>query len=402
MKSFFSITCLLATLSLTASAADAPEKTLSALLNQAAGKPVQVEGFIVAAKTLKVKGLIQGLDSDLTVTTQEGIPGRTIILKGKSWTSLDDTHWEPAEEIDRTFPKLVMGPLLYNGQATPPFEEVDRKTQKDGTVLQHIRLKVPKSDESADRPHYWITWAEGKAVEISRAEVPLLMGGNTITIKASYHAAAASDVVKAPATLGKKTADTDAAPASQPAPEALLASAKKNMTAHAAWRFTATVEARQEMKLSGFLEGQNRDLTLTGDGDDGFRQRLVGKVQYSSTDGGKNWEKSEVERDLFHLVNTPVRSKPDEKIPPFEVVETKEVGEGISIMHIRFKSPEAVQEEGDRPNYWLVLTDGKPSAVLRYHGPMGFQGRYVTGRVDYEPADLHEDGTPLVAAPTRL
>lgn len=398
MKTIHSITCLLATLSLAASAADAPEKTLDALLKQTAGKALEVEGIIVAAKTLKVKGLVHGLDSDLTVTTQEGVPGRTIILKGKSWTSLDDTHWEPAEEIDRSFPKLVMSPLIYNGHPSPPFEEVNRRTQKDGSVLQHIRLKVPEEDESTDRPNYWITWSEDKAVAIVRAEVPVLMGGHTITIKADYHLASAGTVVKAPTATGKKT--TDASP--QPAPEILLAAAKRNMTHHAAWKFSASVQARQEMKLSGILEGQNCDLTLAGDGDDGFRQKLVGKVQHSSTDGGKTWEQSEVERDLFHLVNTPVRSRADEKIPPFEIVSSKEVAEGITILHIRFKSPEVVQEEGDRPNYWLVLTDGKPSAVLRYHGPMGFQGKYVTGRVDYEPADLHEDGSPLVEAPARL
>ena len=381
-------------------AADAPEKVLGRLLKENAGKAMRVEGVIVAAKTLKVSGVIEGTDSDLTVTTQEGLPGRTIILKGKSWTSVDDKTWESAEEVDRSFPKLVMGPLLYNGEPTPPFVEEDRKTEKDGTVLQHISLKVPKEDSSMERPHYWIAWEHGKPVEIRRAEVPLLMGGHTITVKAEYHVINELPAVKAPASLGKKTADS----AKQLAPETMLAIAKKNMTSHPAWRFSATVDARETMSLTGTLEGLNCDLTLAvaSDGDAGFRQKLIGKTQYASTDGGKSWQTAEVERDLFHLVNTPIRSRNEEKIPPFEIVDSKEAGEGVTILHIRFKAPQAVQEEGDRPNYWIVLTDGKPTAVLRYHGPMGFQGRYVTGRVDYEPADLNQDGQPLISVPVSL
>ncbi len=400
MKHIVSILTLLTSCSLAVHAADAPEKTLNNLLKQTAGKALKVEGVIVAAKTLKVSGVVHGTDSDLTVTTQEGVPGRTIILKGKSWTSLDGKHWEPAEEIDRSFPKLVMGPLIYNGDVPPAFVEEGRKTDKDGTVIQHISLKVPEKDASVDRPHYWIAWINGKATEIRRAEVPLLMGGHTITVKADYHVINDLPAVKAPASLGKKTADAT----KQPAPETLLANAKRNMLTHPAWKFSATVDARETMKLTGTLEGPNCDLILAvaSDGDAGFRQKLIGKAQYASTDGGKSWEKAEVERDLFHLVNTPIRSRDEEKIPPFEIVDSKDAGEGMTILHIRFKAPQVVQEEGDRPNYWIMLSDGKPTAVLRYHGPMGFQGRYVTGKVDYEPADLNTDGKPLVSVPASL
>lgn len=400
MQRILPLVALLSSCALAVSAIEAPEKVLNRLLKENSGKATRVDGAIVAAKTLKVSGVIHGTESDLTITPQGGRPGRTIILKGKSWTSVDDTTWQVAKEIDRSFAKLIMGPLLYNGEATPPFVEEDRTAEKDGTVIQHISLKVPKEDAAVERPHYWIAWEHGTPVEIRRAEVPLLMGEHTITIKAEYHTITELPAVKAPSSLGKKTAEATNAPA----PETLLAIAKKNMASHTAWKFSATVDARETMKLTGTLEGQNCDLTLSvaSDGDAGFRQKLIGKTQYASTDGGKSWQTAEAERDLFHLVNTPIRSREQEKIPPFEIVESKEAAEGITILHIRFKSPQAVQNEGDRPNYWIVLTDGKPTAVLRYHGPMGFQGRYVTGRVDYEPADLNQNGEPLIREPASL
>jgi hypothetical protein len=392
MRSSLFFTLLFASTSFAAPPA-APEKPLNALFKQTAQKPVQVEGEIIAAKTLKVRGIVHGVNSDLTITTQEGVPGRTIILNGKSWTSLDSTHWEKAEDIDRSFQKLVMGPVIYADNDSPPFEEVKR-TEKDGVIIQHIRLKVPKNEEHVERPNYWIAWKNGKPVEITRAEVPVLMGGNSITIKADYRIIADTNAVKAPGAAPKQPESS-----ALPAPELLLAAAKKNMAAHGAWKFKATVELNKETQLTGILEGDNCDLSIPPDGDDGFRQKIIGNVQYATTDGGKTWNKSEPERDLLYLVRTPMRPRKDEKIPPFEVVQSTESGNGTTILHIRFKAPDAVGEEGDRPNYWIVLLDGKPTAVLRYHGPMGFQNRYITGKVDYEPADLNADGKPLITAP---
>jgi hypothetical protein len=374
----------------------APEKPLNALFKQMAQKPVQVEGEIIAAKTLKVRGIIHGVNSDLTVTTQEGVPGRTIILNGKSWSSTDSTRWEKAEEIDRSFPKLVMGPVIYADTEMPPFEEVKRtEKDKDGVIIQHIRLKVPQNEAHVERPNYWIAWKNGKPLEITRAEVPVLMGGNSITIRADYCILTDTNVVRAPdATAPQKTEAS-----TLPAPELLLAAAKKNMAAHGAWKFKATVELNKTTQLTGLIEGDNCDLSIPPDGDDGFRQKIIGNVQYATTDGGKTWDKSEPERDLLYLVRTPMKPRKDGKIPPFEIVQSTDSGNGATILHIRFKAPDAVGEEGDRPNYWIVLLDGKPSAVLRYHGPMGFQNRYITGKVEYEPADLNENGKPLITAP---
>jgi hypothetical protein len=382
--------------SLLAAAAPDPEKPLNALFKQMAEKAVEVDGVIVAAKTLKVRGVIHGVNSDLTMTTQEGVPGRTVILDGKSWTSGDDKNWEAAAEIDRSFAKLMMGPVIYTDRASPPFEEVDR-TEKNGRTIQHIRLKVPKGEEHAEMPHYWIAWSKGKPVEIVRAEVPLLTGGRTITVKADYRITGELPAIKAPVALTKQPQTTP-----QLAPEVLLAAAKKNMANHAAWKFSAEIEDDEDntkMNLTGVLEGANCDLVRTGTGGDKFHQKIIGDFQYSSTDGGKTWQKGAPERDLYFLVNTPTKPRKGENIPPFEVVQATAGGEGVAIMHVRFKAPDAISGEGDRPNYWIAITDGKPSAVIRYHGPMGYHNHYVTGRVEYEPAELKEDGKPLVTPP---
>jgi hypothetical protein len=271
------------------------------------------------------------------------------------------------------------------------------RSEKNGEVLQHISLKVPKKDEKVERPNYWIAWKNGKPVEIRHAEVPLLMRDHTITVKAEYHIVDEAHDVKAPVALEKKT---DAP--NQPAPEALLLAAKKNMAGHPAWKFTATVDDednKKKMQLSGILEGDNCDLTLAGDRDAGLRQKIIGDAQYNSKDGGKTWQKSALQRDYFFLVHTPIKSPKGDKIPAFEIVQTTDAGEGVTIMHVRFKAPDAVDGEGDRPNYWIAMTDGKPSAVIRYHGPMGFQNHYVFGKVEYEPAELNDDGKPLITPP---
>jgi hypothetical protein len=78
--------------------------------------------------------------------------------------------------------------------------------------------------------------------------------------------------------------------------------------------------------------------------------------------------------------------------------------EGDPSLHIRFSAPDKVQYEGDRPNYWLTVTNGQPPVIRRYNGPAAFQNNYVDNRVDYSPVPgqnpiLPPPGNPNAEAP---
>ena len=185
-------------------------------------------------------------------------------------------------------------------------------------------------------------------------------------------------------------------------PATLVATAKK-ASDKLPWRVEArVVDEGGEMKISGIVFDQDFDLTIETAG--GVKRQIVlGEKAWLSNDGGANWAEGKADdRRFYYLAHTPIRFAGAEKIPPFEVVGTEKEGEE-SLLHLRFKDSQKVVYEGDRPNTWILLKDGKPSTVRRYHGPAGFENHYVTTRVEYlpvttAPAVLPPPGNPEAAA----
>jgi len=178
-------------------------------------------------------------------------------------------------------------------------------------------------------------------------------------------------------------------------PEAILAAAKK-ASENQAWRVEAHVVAeKKDLKISGIVFGNDFDLTIettTGV----TRQIVVGDKAWDSDDGGKTWKDGDAnDRRFYYLAHTPIHFGPKEKIPPFEVVGTEKEG-NESLLHIRFKAPDKIRYEGDRPNWWILLREGKPTTIRHYHGPAGLEGDYVRAKVDYSPVS---DPTPVVPPP---
>lgn len=66
------------------------------------------------------------------------------------------------------------------------------------------------------------------------------------------------------------------------------------------------------------------------------------------------------------------------------------------MLHIRFKAPDKIHYEGDRPNTWILLKEGKLTTIRRYHGPSGFEGNYVRAKIDYTPVS---EPNPIVPPP---
>src|SRR5882757_9485716 len=159
-------------------------------------------------------------------------------------------------------------------------------------------------------------------------------------------------------------------------PEAILAAAKKASETRA-WRVEARIEANKQMNISGIVAVNDFDLTVeTVEGTK--RQITLGEKSWVSEDGGKSWKNADVnDRRFYYLVHTPIKFSADQKIPAHEKV-APEKGEAEGLFHVRFKAPDKIQYEGDRPNWWIARESGKPTVVRRYHGPGVLEGDYVT------------------------
>jgi hypothetical protein len=164
-------------------------------------------------------------------------------------------------------------------------------------------------------------------------------------------------------------------------PEALLATAKKLMAPHP-WKIDAIISGDKSYRLHGIVAGQDFDLTIR-DPKTKTRQIVVGEKAWSSTDGGKTWKPAKtVDRRFYHLAHTPIGYRENEKFPPFEKLKTVEEN-GETLMHVRFIAPDETAYEGDRPNAWMILKDGAPTGVRRYHGPLVLDREIVTAEVRY-------------------
>ncbi len=114
----------------------------------------------------------------------------------------------------------------------------------------------------------------------------------------------------------------------------------------------------------------------------------MGQKQYVQPDGGA-WKTQAVSRDFYGLVHSPINFHKDEKIPPFEIVEQEWLDDGGVLARIRYRAPQAVDDEDDtdRPNFWIEIHKDGSLLIKRYSGPAGYQGQYVTSAVEYEMPD---------------
>jgi hypothetical protein len=187
-----------------------------------------------------------------------------------------------------------------------------------------------------------------------------------------------------------------AATSDQEKPEAILAAAKK-LSENRAWHVDARIQGEKQANISGIVAGNDFDLTIeTVEGTK--RQIILGEKSWISEDGGKTWKDADAkDRRFYYLVHTPIRFVPDQPIPPHEKIAPAK-GETEPLLHVRFKSPEKIHYEGDRPNWWIALENGKPTVIRHYHGPGVWEGAsdYVTTDAFYTEIN---DQPPVVAPP---
>jgi hypothetical protein len=177
-------------------------------------------------------------------------------------------------------------------------------------------------------------------------------------------------------------------------PEAILAAVKK-LSENKPWGVEAHVVAKDiDTNISGIINGKDFDLTIDT-GDQVRRQIVIGDKGWLSDNDGDTWEISDAnDRRFYYLVHTPIADT-GQKFPPFEKVGIDKEGED-SVLHVRFKAPQKINYEGDRPNWWILLKDGQPESIQHYHGPAGFEGNLVIAKVDYIPVT---EPNPVIPPP---
>ncbi len=170
-------------------------------------------------------------------------------------------------------------------------------------------------------------------------------------------------------------------PAAEPAPQDLLRTAKKNMVDHT-WKVNVMAQGDHPMKIAGLLHDQDFDITVRTEGGES-RQIAIGKKCWMTRDHGKTWKAyPTADRRFYYLTHASINSSANEKIPPFEKLETKEE-DGVTTTHVRLINEQPVAYEGDRSNAWIVMKNGKADVVTRYMGPRWFM------RMTTSPADVH-------------
>jgi tetratricopeptide (TPR) repeat protein len=161
-----------------------------------------VNGTVQAGKTIKVQGLLDGQDFDLT--TEPGIrpntPMREIIIKDKVWICSDGETWHAGQPNDRLIYNWTHVPIMAGGGISQmPFEKVGTE-QRDNQIWLHVRLKVPeKNIKPKELPQYWLVLdSQGQAQYIGHTEMPMFSQARKEVMYCSFDYAPAKEQVKPP------------------------------------------------------------------------------------------------------------------------------------------------------------------------------------------------------------
>ena len=113
---------------------------------------------------------------------------------------------------DRLVYNITHTPIIY-GRLQPPFEKVGNE-ERNGVTMLHIKMKVADAKvEQKDLPHYWLMLnAQGEALYIGHAEIPLISRGSTdVNYCAFDYAPSKEKIAPPPANLITKATPPAAA-----------------------------------------------------------------------------------------------------------------------------------------------------------------------------------------------
>jgi tetratricopeptide (TPR) repeat protein len=181
------------------------EPLVSAAMKNMESGVWSVKGTVRAGKTIKIQGLLDGEDFDLT--TEPGIrpntPMREIIIKDKVWICSDGETWHAGQPNDRLVYNWTHVPIMTGGGITQmPFEKVGTE-KRDGQTWLQVRMKVPeKNVKPKDLPQYWLVLdSQGQAQYIAHTEMPMFSQARKEVMYCSFDYAPAKEKI-APPPLG--------------------------------------------------------------------------------------------------------------------------------------------------------------------------------------------------------
>jgi len=186
------------------------EPLVSAAMKNMESGVWSVKGTVQAGKTIKIQGLLDGEDFDLT--TEPGIrpntPMREIIIKGKVWICSDGETWHGGQPNDRLVYNWTHVPIMTGGGITQmPFEKVGTG-KRDGQTWLQVRMKVPeKNVKPKELPQYWLVLdSQGQAQYIGHTEMPMFSQARKEVMYCSFDYAPAKEKI-APPPLGAPVDD---------------------------------------------------------------------------------------------------------------------------------------------------------------------------------------------------
>jgi hypothetical protein len=346
-------------------------------------RPWQVEGLVQGDEGFKIGGIILGNDFDLSVRKRDG-EIRQITIGERSWTSADQGKtWKQDASTDRRYFFLVRAPIRFKADdKIPPFESVGKSREGDEDLL-HIRFKAPdKVAYEGDRPNHWLTLEEGKPIGVRRYAGPLVFNNDYVTAQVRYSS------VDNPKPIMPPPGNPAAVPQVDPGSAALNKACEAMQSG--LWEVKATVSAGKSMMVSGLIEGEDFDLTMTPvDGGQPLRQIAIKDKAWITKDGGKTWKSTgSDDRLLYRWVRSPIL--PSSNLPTFEIVG-KEKRAQDSLLHVRLKVSEKLGSEKERPHYWLGLREeDRVESVRRYEGDLATtDGQVIRCEADYQPAQVN-------------
>jgi len=161
-----------------------------------------VNGTVQAGKTIKVKGLLDGEDFDLT--TDPGIrpntPMREIIIKDRVWICSDGETWHAGQPNDRVIYNWTHVPIMTGGGITQmPFEKVGTE-KRNGQIWLQVRMKVPeKNVKPKELPQYWLVLdSQGQAQYIGHTEMPMFSQARKEVMYCTFDYAPAKEKIQPP------------------------------------------------------------------------------------------------------------------------------------------------------------------------------------------------------------
>ena len=178
------------------------EPLVSAAMKNMESGVWSVKGTVQTGKTIKIQGLLDGEDFDLT--TEPGIrpntPMREIIIKDKVWICSDGETWHAGQPNDRLIYNWTHVPIMTGGGINQmPFEKVGTE-QRDGQTWLQVRMKVPeKNVKPKELPQYWLVLdSQGQAQYIGHTEMPMFSQARKEVMYCSFDYAPAKEKIQPP------------------------------------------------------------------------------------------------------------------------------------------------------------------------------------------------------------